>query len=505
MALTITDAGNGTSTSSSASVATGATVTAVAGDWLLAIVSADNNGTSGASSISSVTDSAGNTWNLRATINFSPGGVAADGATLGVYLCEGVTNALSSGTVTANFSPNTTAKAIEVYRVQPGSGEAVQFVACDATGNTGNTATHDAPTVSVNNGDTIFGLASIEQVGMPTGDSDTTDGSWSTLIGRVANVGGVAATSMVNASQYKTVTGTGNQSWACTTAAARDSARTYLILGPVAASASQGWQEPAGRPPPATKAPASATAWAPQAIAPPVTLTTSIGWFEPYAKRPREVKGPPSSSVWDPQAIAAPPTLTTSIGWFEPYARLPAKPAPILRAWVSVFGFRPDLGLGWFEPYAARATTKPRAPSDAFVRGQPTTIPVMGWFEPFAPVPRARKTPLFPSQGLVAPSAAAASTTGLGWYFSFSVPPHKLASAPATWFTEIGPVETPTPPVVDNGVGRGRPSSTSASGRVSDSSAHGGITAAAPYGRASASSASGRPSSSKPSGRPRIT
>src|SRR5262245_36693521 len=99
MALTISDAGNGNSTSSGATLSTGATVTASIGDWLVAVVAADNNGTSGVSSISSVTDSQGNTWTQRALINRTAGGVAADGATLGIFVCEGVTNALSSGTV----------------------------------------------------------------------------------------------------------------------------------------------------------------------------------------------------------------------------------------------------------------------------------------------------------------------------------------------------------------------------------------------------------------------
>jgi hypothetical protein len=31
-------------------------------------------------------------------------------------------------------------------------------------------------------------------------------------------------------SQYKITTGTGDQAWACTTASARDSAATYLVL-----------------------------------------------------------------------------------------------------------------------------------------------------------------------------------------------------------------------------------------------------------------------------------
>lgn len=236
MALTISDIGNGTSTTSTASVATGSTVTASVGDWLVAIVAADNNGTNGAASLTDVQDSQSNTWTQRALINRDPGAAAA-GATLGIFTAA-ITNPLSAGTVTANFSPNTTAKAIQVYRVQPGVGEAVQFVAADATGSSGSTMTHSAATVSVASGNTIFGGAAIQSgtTTNTTGDSDTTNGSWSSVIDRNASLG--VDTSMLCASQYKTVSSTGNQSWAVTTSATRQSARSYLVIGPVSTGTS---------------------------------------------------------------------------------------------------------------------------------------------------------------------------------------------------------------------------------------------------------------------------
>lgn len=227
--LTISDSGNGNSTSSGATVATGSTVTAATGDWLVALVAGDNNGTNGAASLSSVSDSQSNTWTQRALITNDPGAAAA-GATIGVFTAP-ITNALASGTVTANFSPNTTFKAIQVYRVQPGAGNQVVFVAADTSGVTTNATTHSSNTVSVTSGDTIFGAAGIEDRGTITGDSDTTNGSWSTIITRLADGGGVG-TSMSCSSQYKTVSATANQTWDITTTAGRDSAVTYLILRP---------------------------------------------------------------------------------------------------------------------------------------------------------------------------------------------------------------------------------------------------------------------------------
>jgi hypothetical protein len=231
MALTISDAGNGTSITNDTTCATGATVTASVGDWLVVVVAAANAGASGASSISAPSDASGNTYTQRAIINFTPGSVASDGATLGFYTAA-ITSALSSAAVTANFSANTPQKSVQVYRVQPGVGESVQFVATDGTGSTGLTGTHAAATVSVTNGDTIFGAAAIETDDIITGDSDTTNGNWSSILTRVADGGG-DTDCMTCSSQYKTVNATGNQSWACTSAS-RDSARTYLIIGPIA-------------------------------------------------------------------------------------------------------------------------------------------------------------------------------------------------------------------------------------------------------------------------------
>jgi hypothetical protein len=234
MALTISNAGNGTSTASSATQATGATVTANVGDWLLAFIGCDNNGASGAASLTNVQDSAGNTWVERAKINWSPGGVAGDGITLGIYSCQ-VINALVSGTVTANFSPNTAAKVIDVFRIQPGAGEAVSFIACDATG-IGSSTNAPSITTSVNASDTIFGAVAMEdRAGPPTYDTDTVNGSWSAGAGRFADSGSVATSANVTV-QYKTVSATGNQTYNVGVGSARDSAISYIILKAVAAA-----------------------------------------------------------------------------------------------------------------------------------------------------------------------------------------------------------------------------------------------------------------------------
>jgi hypothetical protein len=232
MALTITSVDGGTSTASGTALASGGTTTASVGDLLVVLVAADNAGAAGAASISGVTDSAGNTYAQQALINNTPGGVAADGATMAIFTAP-VTVALASGTVTANFSPATAAKTIQVYRAQPGAGEAVSIIAADTLGTTPTATTSFAGnTVSVTNGDTIIATAAAERNALLSADSDTTNGSWSANVNRNANTG-AATTSMFNVSQFKTVNATGNQQYNVGFSATCDGATSHLILRPV--------------------------------------------------------------------------------------------------------------------------------------------------------------------------------------------------------------------------------------------------------------------------------
>jgi len=228
MAATISDLANGTGSAAGTPLATGATVTASVGDWLVVIAAASNDGTAGAASITTAVDSGGvNTYTNRAMINYDPGAAGA-GATLGIYTCA-VTSAIMNGTITINQSGDTSDKAVQVYKLVPGASEVISFIAADTTGSTGNATTHSAATVSVTSGDIIFGAAAIETDDAVTGDTDTTNGSWSSIITRLDDNGADAA-AMSCSSQYKTVTATANQAWACTTVSLRDSARTYCVV-----------------------------------------------------------------------------------------------------------------------------------------------------------------------------------------------------------------------------------------------------------------------------------
>ncbi len=234
MALTVTYGNANPSTTNNTTVATAAaSITAAVGDVLLIMVAAANAGTNGAAPTVTLADNAGGSTNVytqRGSTGNATNGTASDGASQYFFECP-VTTALSGAVITATFNVNVPQKTIAVYILSPGSGEVVSFVGVGTpqvtTPDTGTT-THSAATVSVENGHTIFGHAAIETDDVPTGDADTTNGSWNNLTGTVAD-GGVDAVSMQTYQQYKTVNATGNQSWACTTSNARDSARNYII------------------------------------------------------------------------------------------------------------------------------------------------------------------------------------------------------------------------------------------------------------------------------------
>ncbi len=242
MALTITVVntgstnGNGTSTTNDTTLTiTG--VTASVGDVILLQIAACNTGTSGAAAIiSSIADNASSSQNDYWLIGYDnyTGGTASDAATIFLYECV-VETALSSNTITITFSANNPQKAARAYRIQPGAGETPQLVGTVTfgTGAKGARPTHTLPTTYVQNGDTIFCMAAIETDDTITGDSDTTNGSWSTVQTTLAD-GGVDTSALSCTTQYKTVNADGAQNWAPTTASGRDSICGAAIYRPQA-------------------------------------------------------------------------------------------------------------------------------------------------------------------------------------------------------------------------------------------------------------------------------
>ena len=225
MALTISQVGSNNSATSTATLAVTA-VTAAVGDWLVVMVAADNAGTNGAASLSSVTDSAGNSYTMTSS-TYDPGAASA-GASFGLFRAR-ITATLTGGTVTANFSPNTTAKAMVISKIVLGANEVVAFDRVGA-GYTGTTKSITA--AAVTNGYTIFAGMAVETNAAVTADTDTTSGSWSAQYTAVGNTG-TSTTSMRVCGQYKTVTATGDQTF--NTSTSGDGAVNWLTLYPAPA------------------------------------------------------------------------------------------------------------------------------------------------------------------------------------------------------------------------------------------------------------------------------
>jgi hypothetical protein len=107
--------------SSSSSVSNSSSITVPAGAFLLAIITIDNISTTdgNTSTVTSFTDTASNTWTKVGEYT-NANGAAGSGATVAAFYCR-LTNAITSGFVTASFSAAVVGRGIVVHRYTPGS------------------------------------------------------------------------------------------------------------------------------------------------------------------------------------------------------------------------------------------------------------------------------------------------------------------------------------------------------------------------------------------------
>lgn len=197
------------STASSATLTCAAGAPVAVNDMIVVVVSADNNGSSGALSLSAtMTDTLGNTYTNRQRGNYDPGSAAA-GVSLGLWTAE-VTKP-GTPTITSNYSPNTTAKVMLVYIVTA-SGGFKPVYSNSAVGAGATTGTPTITTASITTPDMVFGAIGVETNAAVTLDGDTTNGSWSTQSTQTAN-GGTVTSSQRVAAQFKVVSGTATQTY----------------------------------------------------------------------------------------------------------------------------------------------------------------------------------------------------------------------------------------------------------------------------------------------------
>lgn len=218
MALTATDRGTAFHETSSTTFTLSPSSNCTAGKLVLLAISVDNSGTDGADPYSSISDTAGNTWTPRLNVLNDPG-TANNG--LALRLFETYQNGgqlTTSVVVTVSFGGTSTIAKVGTFTELSGSTGTPTYV----TGGT-STGTSAAPSIttgSITSGDYVFGATGQEGGGAQTGDSDTTNGTWSTQQHVVTNLTGT--TNQGITTQGKVTTGTGTQSYDTTINTSRD-------------------------------------------------------------------------------------------------------------------------------------------------------------------------------------------------------------------------------------------------------------------------------------------
>jgi hypothetical protein len=207
--VVVTTAGSGNSATSTATLAFDCGTSFAVGDVIVVAISADNNGASGVSSLTSVTDAGGNVYELlQAT--YDPGAAAA-GQTVGIAWARIATALITTDDVTINFSPNTVSKAAVVHKLDPDTGITLQKVTSGFTAGSA-TGTPTVTTATVTIGDVVIAVLAAESNVAVTQDGDSTNGAWSTQMTATGNTGTLLTSSRV-AAQTKIVTATATQTY----------------------------------------------------------------------------------------------------------------------------------------------------------------------------------------------------------------------------------------------------------------------------------------------------
>lgn len=193
------------------------------------VISVDNSQGGGAAhNTFTVTDSLGNTWTRVADPLYDPGSASAgvEGAMFFSDLAQGLPQ--TTDTITVTFGTNVTAKAWVLWEIVSSNGTGVQFV----TGNKNTGAATATPTVTTGTleVDNIVVCGLFNERGTDqtvTGDSDTTNGTWSS--NRTTEIGSTTSGQTV-ASQVKTITSQGTVTYNPTLGVSSDVILAWIQL-----------------------------------------------------------------------------------------------------------------------------------------------------------------------------------------------------------------------------------------------------------------------------------
>lgn len=214
-APTITSRGTGGNNTDATTLACVPSGTIAAGSMGVLVIAADNAGTSGSTAVAptSVTDSVGNVWSRRNSTIRDPAGASA-GAELAIYTCDKLTTQLTTSnniTITWAGSASVVAKAYTLTEIAPTDNTYRMVYGTTATGVTGNTANPTTTTSTITSGHIVVGGGAAEAgSGAWTGDSDTSNGNWTT---QQTDGFGTTTSGMCVTSQLKITTGTATQTY----------------------------------------------------------------------------------------------------------------------------------------------------------------------------------------------------------------------------------------------------------------------------------------------------
>lgn len=200
--------GSATSTTSGSTIAITTTNPIAVGDLVVVRVASDN--LSATTPTFTAADSGGNTYTTHR--QQAQNATAAAGAANAIIATKATAAIAAGGTITVTLSGAVASRAAyaESFVGFSNTARAVNSVGAASSSSSSSGA------VSCQTGDLMIGAAAIESSAAITGDTDTTGGSWSTLVTALANTG-TSLTSMTVAGQYRipnvAVSQTFNTTW----------------------------------------------------------------------------------------------------------------------------------------------------------------------------------------------------------------------------------------------------------------------------------------------------
>lgn len=232
MALTGTDRGTGTHNTSATSFTLNPGSNFTAGALAVICLSVDNAGTSGGLlSTFTVTDTLGNTWTRRSSPIYDPG--AANAGVEGAFFTTPQNGGTLQTGTTITVSFGSTAVVAKVWTLMEVSSDISGVTPTYKNQGVGTGSATTTPTVtsaSIGNGQMIIGGVFNEYgtAQTPTGDSDTTNGNWSTM---QTNEIGTTTAGQTIITQRKVVSAAGTQTYNPTLGTSSDVIAAWISIG----------------------------------------------------------------------------------------------------------------------------------------------------------------------------------------------------------------------------------------------------------------------------------